>query len=96
MHIRKTTWEQDQIKDRHARVASIHGDEESGGHSKLLSRRFRGRSSLRKFLVSKEHLDWLKIDLNAAEIVLFKTIDAPKSHVNGSTYSVKAKSRGEI
>ena len=51
---------------RHARVASIHGDGSSGGHSELLSRRFRGRSSLRKFLVSKEHLDWLKIDLNAA------------------------------
>ena len=24
---------------------------------------------LRKFLGSKEHLDWLKIDLNAAELI---------------------------
>ena len=30
---------------------------------------FKGRSALRKFLRSKEHLDWLKIDLNAAEII---------------------------
>ena len=29
---------------------------------------FRGRSALRKFLGSKEHLDWFKIDFNAAEI----------------------------
>ena len=31
-------------------------------------------------------LDLLKIDLNAAEIVLFKTINAPEINVNGSTH----------
>ena len=34
-----------------------------------LQRGFRGRSLLTKFLGSKEHLDWLKIDLNVAEII---------------------------
>ena len=38
------------------------------GRSESLSRGFRGWSTLRKFLGSKEHLDWLKIDLNAVEI----------------------------
>ena len=38
------------------------------GRSEPLSRGFRGWSPLRKFLGSKEHLDWLKIDLNAVEI----------------------------
>ena len=28
-----------------------------------------GRSKLRKFLGFKEHLDWLKIDFNAAKII---------------------------
>ena len=32
-------------------------------------RGFRGRSSLRKILGSKEHLDGLKIDLNEAETI---------------------------
>ena len=31
-----------------------------------------GQSSLRKFLESKEHLDGLKIDLNAAKIINVK------------------------
>ena len=38
------------------------------GGSEPLSRRFRGQSPLRKSLGSKEHLDWLKMDLNAFEI----------------------------
>ena len=38
------------------------------GRSEPLSRGFRGWSPLRKFLVSKGHPDWLKIDLNAVEI----------------------------
>ena len=41
------------------------------GRSEPLSRGFRGWSPLRKFLDSKEHLDWLKIDLNAVEIRLY-------------------------
>ena len=36
--------------------------------SEPLRRGFRGLSPLRKFLGSKEHLDWLKIGLNAVEI----------------------------
>ena len=38
------------------------------GRSEPLSREFRGWSPIRKFLGSKEHLDWLKIDLNTAKI----------------------------
>ena len=38
------------------------------GRSEPFSRGFRGRSFLRKFLGSKEHLDWLKRDLNALKI----------------------------
>ena len=51
-----------------ASVARVNRAGRSGGHSGPLSRGFRGKSPLRKFLGSKEHLDWLKIDLNAAEI----------------------------
>ena len=38
------------------------------GGSDTLSRAFRGWCSLRKFLGSKEHLDWPKIDFNAVEM----------------------------
>ena len=55
---------------RKASIASVNG---AGGgvwgHSEPPSRGFKGWSSLRKFLGSKEHLDWLKIDLNAAKII---------------------------
>ena len=40
---------------------------------------------LRKFSDSKEHLNWLKIDFNAAEII-FKIISLHKINVNGSTH----------
>ena len=36
-----------------------------GGCAELFSEGFRGQSPLRKSLSPKEHLDWLKIDLNA-------------------------------
>ena len=52
------------IISRKASVASV----TRAGGSEFLSRGFRGWSPLRKFLDSKEHLDWLKIDLNAVEI----------------------------
>ena len=52
------------IISRKASVASINGV----GRSEPLSRGFNGWSSLRKFLGSKEHLDWLKIDSNVVEI----------------------------
>ena len=41
-------------------------------HSESLSTGFRGQSLLRIFSGSKERLDWLKIDLNAAEILTFQ------------------------
>ena len=40
---------------------------------------------LRKFSGAKEHLNWLKIDLNASKII-FKTINTHKINVNGSTH----------
>ena len=40
-----------------------------GKHSEPLSKGCRGQSPLRKFEGSREHLDWLKIDLNMAEII---------------------------
>ena len=48
---------------------------------------FRGRSALRKFLGSKEHADWLKIELNAASIITVQLLN--ESHI----YSVKAQSQ---
>ena len=49
---------------RKASVASIN----RADRSEPFSGGFRGCSPLRKFLGSKEHLDWLKIDLNAVNI----------------------------
>ena len=50
---------------RKAGVASVNRARES----EPLGRGFRRWSPLRKFLGSKEHLDWLKIDLNVAETI---------------------------
>ena len=47
--------------------ASLASVNRAGG-SEPLSKGFRGWSPLRKYLVSKEDLDWLKIDLNVVEI----------------------------
>ena len=52
------------IISRKASVASVN----RAGGSEPLSRGFRGWSPIRKFLGSKEHLDWLKIDLNTVKI----------------------------
>ena len=61
-----------------ASIACVSGAGGGGiwGHFEHLSRGFRGQSSLRNFLDCKEeifrfkeHLDWLKIDLNAAKII---------------------------
>ena len=54
---------------RKASVVSVNRAGGSGGCSETLSRDFRRQSPQRKFLGSKEHLDWLKIDLNAAKII---------------------------
>ena len=48
---------------RKVSVASVNGAGGSGGCSET------PEGPLRKYLDSKEHLNWLKIDLNAAEII---------------------------
>ena len=53
-----------------ASIASVNGVVVSGECSESLSRGFRGHSPPRTLLGSKEHLDWLKIDLNAVEIII--------------------------
>ena len=40
---------------------------------------FIGQSSLRKFLGAKEHLHWLKIDFNAAEITIVQNYKGRKN-----------------
>ena len=58
------------IIDKKVRIASVNGA--GGGILGVLwesSRGFRGLSTLREFLGSKENPHWLKIDLNAAEII---------------------------
>ena len=39
-----------------------------------------------KFVGSKEHLHWPKIDLNGAEIITVQVIKAQEIDVNGSTH----------
>ena len=38
-----------------------------------------GRSTLRKFTGFKEHLDWFKTDLNAAEIIIVQDYKLTKN-----------------
>ena len=52
-----------------ASVASANRARGPEEHSEPLRGGFSMQSPLRKFLVIKEHLDWLKIDLNAAKII---------------------------
>ena len=52
------------IISRKASVANVN----RAGWSEPLNRGFKGWSPLKKLFGSKEHLDWLKIDLNAVEI----------------------------
>ena len=40
------------------------------GCSEIPAGEDRGRSPLRKSLGSKEHLDWVKIDINTVEIII--------------------------
>ena len=55
----------------------------------------RGLSTLRKFLVSKEHVDWLEIDLNVAEVFTVQDYKHKKKlmWMEVHIYSVKAKSQ---
>ena len=45
-----------------------------------------GERKPNKFSGSKEHLDWLKIDLNAAKVITAQDYKYTKINVNGSTY----------
>ena len=45
-----------------------------------------GERKPNKFSGSREHLDWLKIDLNAARIIAVQDSKCTKINVNGSTY----------
>ena len=64
-----------------ASVVSFSGAWGFGRYSETLNRDF--RSPLRKVLGTKERLDWLKIDMNAAEII---TVQLLFNAVNGSTH----------
>ena len=55
------------IIDGEVSVASVNESCGSGGVLRP-QRDFRRQSPLGRFLAAKWHLDWLKIDLNAAEI----------------------------
>ena len=68
---------------RKTSVASVN----SAGGSGPLSRGFKGQIPLKNFLGSKEHLGWLKIDLNAVEIRTVQDF-APKINMN-----IQAKSQ---
>ena len=60
-----------------------------GGHSEPLTQGFRGQSPLRKFQDSKEHLDWHKIDLNAAKIITVQDYNHTKNQCEWKyTYTV--------
>ena len=59
------------IISRKASLASINGAGGVRGHCVL--------HPLRKFLGSKEHLVWLKIDLNMAEIITVQDYKRTKS-----------------
>ena len=61
-----------------ASVANVNGARGSGGDSDSLSGDFRGRSHLRKFLGSKEHLNQFEIDFNAAEIITVQDYESTK------------------
>ena len=81
------------IISRRASIASVNRAGVSGACPEPLSEVFRGWSPLRKFLGSREHLDLLKIDLNAAEIITVQDYKCSKINVNGGTHSVKAMSQ---
>ena len=61
MYIRKTSWKQDQIKDRHDHKGK-HDQPENKSSKCQQSSRVLGINIFRKFLGLEEHLDWLKIN----------------------------------
>ena len=62
---KRQKWSQEQTISGKASVVRVNGT--AGGGVELLSRGFKGQSLLRKVLVSKEHIDRHKIDLNVFE-----------------------------
>ena len=62
-----------------ASIVSVDRAGGSMGHSELLSEDSRGWSLLRKFLGCREHIDWLKINLNIAKIVTVQDYKCTKS-----------------
>ena len=54
------------------------------------SRGFRGQSTVRKFLASKELQDWFKLDFNASKIISVEDY-IKKINVNGSTCILKLR-----
>ena len=74
-----------------SRKASVNNVRGSGGALSLSAGASGGQSHLRKILGSKEHLDWLKIDFNAAKIVTVQDYKHKKLiWMEAHIYSVKA------
>ena len=61
-----------------ASAVSINRAGGSGEGSESLSRDFRGWSPLKKLLGSKEHLNYLEIDLNEAKIITVQDYKSTK------------------
>ena len=55
----------------------------------IISGKAGGVLGKRKFLGSKDHLDWLKIDLNTAETITVQDCKCTKVIVNGSTLKLR-------
>ena len=66
-----------------ASAASVNRAGASWGQGAL---RLQQAEPLKKLAGSKEHLDWLKIDLNAAKIITAQDYKQKKINVNGSTH----------
>ena len=62
-----------------ASIVSISEAGVSGRCTEPLRMGFRGWSPLRKLLGSKENLDWLKIDLNTAKIIIVQDYEGAKN-----------------
>ena len=50
-----------------------------GRYSETLSRSFSGQNPLRKLSGSKEHLVWLKIDLNGTKLITAQNYERTKN-----------------
>ena len=74
---------------RKASIATINGAWGSGGCSEPLSGVLKSIFIERSILGFKEHLDWLKIDLNAAEVITAQDNKRKKNYCDGKlTYTM--------